>query len=260
MALDSTLAEPYAVFGDDASIKGDLIGAERWLTQAMARDAQDPATLHFYAIHLYSVGKLHAALEMERRGVALDGSSPQPMMWLAMLTTVLGEQSEARRLWAKTDELGAARPLSAAIARLGVGQTQFLAEWYPQNWSLTGVPEAYRDAGVLVAGVLDPARRGPAVEWLRAVEHDADPAFLITHYALLGDTENALRLARDYRLTDDFYYLYQLTTIWAPQTAGMRRDPRFAQLMQRWGFVDYWRQFGPGDFCDVPANGAVVCH
>lgn len=258
-ALDDRLGEPYAVLGNDAASRGDFMSAENWFQQAMARDPHDPATLHFYAIHLYSVGKLRAALEMEQRGVALDASSPQPMMWLAMLTTRVGDVSEARRLWARTDELGAARPLSAAIVRLELGQTEFLGEWYPQHWPESGVPEPYRDAHVLVAGVLDPTKRAPALQWLHNVEPKANPAFLITHYALLGDADNALRIAQSYRLTDDDNYLYQLTTIWAPQTAVLRTDPRFGALLKRWGFVDYWIRYGPGDLCSVSPAGSVSC-
>jgi TolB-like protein len=258
--LDPRLGEPYAVLASDATLHGDMVGAEQWFTKAMALDAHDPSTLHFYTIHLYSVGRLQAALEMERRSVALDSSSPQPMMWLAMLTTLLGDEREARRLWAKTDEMGAARPLSAAINRLGLNQTEFLGEWYPQHWPETGVPPALRDARALVAGVLDPAQRGPALEWLRKVRSEAKPAFLVTHYALLGEADEAFRAARNLRLSDDDDYLYQLTTIWAPQTAILRRDPRFAELMARWGFTDYWRKFGAPDLCEVPAEGPVTCH
>jgi TolB-like protein/Flp pilus assembly protein TadD len=258
-ALDSKLGEPFAVLGNDATIHGDLVGAEGYFRKAMAIDSHDPATLHFYTIHLYSVGHLHDALEMERRSVALDGSSPQPMMWLAMLTTSIGDTNEARRLWAKSDELGAAHPLSAAISRLAIGQTEFLGAWYPEHWPETKVPEGMRDATALVAGVLEPAKRPVAMAWLRAVEPQANPAFVVTHYALLEAPDEALRVAANYRLADDIHYLYQLITIWSPRTANMRSDPRFGELMKRWGFVDYWQRYGEGDFCAL-SNGAVQCH
>ncbi len=257
-ALNPTIGEPYAVLGDAASIHGDLVGAELQFRKAMAIDPNDPATLHFYAIHLYSVGRLGAALNMERRSVALDSTSPQPMMWLAMLTTTIGDKDEARRLWQKTDDLGAARPLAAAISRLGLGQTEFLPQWYPQHWSETKIPEPKRDTRALIAGVLEPAQRAAARAWMQSIEAEANPAFLITHYALLGDADSALRIAEDYKLVDDYHYHYQLANIWSPQTAVIRRDPRFGELMQRWGFVDYWRQFGPADLCAI-SNGSVQC-
>lgn len=208
------------------SISGKPIEAELDFRRALQLDPRDPATLHFYAIHLYSMGRLRDALEMERRSVANDSASPQPMMWLAMLSTLVGDPEEARRLWQKTDELGAARPLCAAIARLDLGQTEFLPEWYH-----THVQEWYPDASErarlsgdlldttdLAAGVLDPTRRASALEWLRKVEPHADKAFLITHYGLLGDADGAFRVAEPCNLADDFWYLYQLCNIWSPRS------------------------------------------
>lgn len=159
------------------SISGKPIEAELDFRRALQLDRRDPATLHFYAIHLYSMGRLRDALEMERRSVANDSASPQPMMWLAMLSTLVGDPEEARRLWQKTDELGAARPLCAAIARLDLGQTEFLPEWYH-----THVQEWYPDASErarlsgdlldttdLAAGVLDrrdvPLRSNGYARW-----------------------------------------------------------------------------------------------
>lgn len=258
LALNPTLGEPHAVLGDHHSIRGRPIDAEIELERALQLDPRDPATLHFYAIHLYSMGRLRDALEMERRSVANDGSSPQPMMWVAMLTTLIGDPQEARVLWQKTDELGAARPLCAAIARLDLGQNEFLPEWYHTQIERTGLPVAMRDTRDLEAGVLDHARRDAALAWLRKVEPYTDKGFLITHYGLLGDADNALRIAEGFNLVDDFWYHYQICNIWSPRTAVIRTDPRFGALVQRWGLVDYWQRFGMPDYCSI-TSGEVRC-
>ena len=258
IALDDSLGEPYAVLGDYYDIHGQLQDGEASFRSALARDPRDPASLHLYAIHLYSVGKLKSALEMERRSVALDSTSPQPMMWLAMLTTTIGDPDEARRLWQKAADLGTTRPLCAAVSRLSLGETSFLPEWYRTNAKEAGIPESQTDAAVLAAGVTDPARREAALQWMRSVEPKLNPAFAITHYALLDDADSAYRVAQDYQLVDDFFYLYQLCNIWSPRTASVRRDPRFTGLMQRWGFVDYWNRYGAPDSCKLD-SGTVRC-
>jgi hypothetical protein len=111
---------------------------------------------------------------------------------------------------------------------------------------------------VLAAGVIDPAQREAALEWMRSVEPKLNPAFAITHYAMLEDADSAYRVAANYQLVDDFFYLYQLCNIWSPRTAAVRRDPRFGDLMQRWGFVDYWNRYGMSDSCKME-SGALRC-
>jgi TolB-like protein/Tfp pilus assembly protein PilF len=264
LARNPSLGEPHAVLGDYHSITGKPIEAELDFQRALQLDPRDPAALHFYAVHLYAMGRLKEALEMERRSVANDSTSPQPIMWLAMATTMVGDPEEARRLWQKADELGSTRPLCAAIARLELGQNDFLQEWY-QTYAHDWYP-ATKDGGAihselldtsdLLAGVLDSTRRAPALKWMREAEPYVSKGFLITHYGLLGDADGAFRVAEPFNLVDDKRYLYQLCNIWSPRTAVIRADPRFAALMKRWGFVDYWQRFGAPEACSI--EGAAV--
>ena len=254
IALDDSLGEPYAVLGDYYDIHGRMQEGEASFRAALKRDPRDPASLHLYAIHLYSVGRLKDALEMERRSVALDSTSPQPMMWLAMLTTTIGDPNEARMLWQKAEDLGTTHPLCAAVSRLSLGETAHLPEWYRTFPQEAGFPETQHGADILAAGVSDPAQREAALRWMRGLEPKLNPAFAITHYAMLGDADGAYRVAADFKLVDDDRYLYQLCNIWSPHTAAVRRDPRFAELMQRWGFIDYWKRYGMADACKLESS------
>lgn len=258
LELNPKLAEPHAVIGGQAMLRGDYLGAEAAFQKAMTADPYDASALHFYAIHLYSVGRLTDALEIERRAIALDPTSAQPMMWLAMLTTLRGEREDARRLWQRTEELGATRPLAAAIVRLELDEPQELRAWYRNRAERAGIPDNLDGEEKLVDGVLDESKRAAAIRWLRGVEAQLDPAFAITHYALLGDADDAYRIARSYDLTRDADYLLQPTNLWAPRTAALRRDPRFASLANRWGLAEYWRKVAPGDLCQVTA-GSIAC-
>jgi len=266
LARNPSLGEPHAVLGDYHSTNGRPIEAELEFLRAVELDPRDPAALHFYAIHLFAMGRLKEARELERRSVANDGSSPQPIMWLAMATTLAGDEQEARRLWQKADELGAARPLCAAIVRLELGQNDFVREWYftqSADWYTPPAPAApdlkdAPDVTPLAQGVVDASRRDAALHWLRTQERDLDKAFVIAHYGVLGDADSAIRVAADFDLVDDRNYMYKLCNIWTPRTASIRRDPRFGALAQRWGFVDYWRRFGAADACSIEGN-AVRC-
>jgi hypothetical protein len=90
-----------------------------------------------------------------------------------MLTTTIGDKEEARRLWTQADELGAARPLCAAVSRLGLGQTEPITDWYRTSYREAPVPEQLRGMRPLLAGVLNPAHRTEALGWLRSVEKDS---------------------------------------------------------------------------------------
>ncbi len=255
LALDSALGQPHAVLGHYYTDRAQPMEAEVHLRKALALDPRDPVTLHFYAVHLQSVGRLSEALRLAQRGIALDSSNPETLQWLAKMTTRAGDHAEARRLWRQADALGASGPLCAAIARLDLGEHEPLGRYYRETFERTGVPADRRDPSALLAGVVDPARRGPALAWLRDVEAHVDPAFAITHYALLGDADDAYRVAASFSLRDDFWYLYQIVNIWAKRTESLRRDPRFGSLLERWGYVEYWRRFGRSELCEEAAGG-----
>jgi len=46
--------------------------------------------------------------------------------------------------------------------------------------------------------------------------------------------------------------------LWAPETQAVRRDPRFVALAERMRLVDYWKQYGPPDACDLEGE-KVTC-
>jgi TolB-like protein len=258
LKLNPQIAEPYAVLGSEATQRGDYDDAEFAFQRAMAVDPHDPSALHFYAIHLYGVGRLIDALAIERRSIALDATSAQPMMWLAMLTTLRGDREEALRLWQRTEDMGATRPLAAAIVRLELDQPGEIRAWFRNQGERNGIPEGLSGEEALIDGLLDTGKRPAALRWMRAIEHELDPAFAITQYAMLGDADDAVRLASAYDLSSDQNYLLRPTNLWAPRTAALRRDPRFAALANRWGFGSYWRKYAPADGCKVTARD-IIC-
>jgi hypothetical protein len=43
--------------------------------------------------------------------------------------------------------------------------------------------------------------------------------------------------------------------MWAPEMRPFRQDPRFPDLAQRLGLIDYWRRVGPPDACTLADSG-----
>jgi hypothetical protein len=44
-----------------------------------------------------------------------------------------------------------------------------------------------------------------------------------------------------------------------PEMRGFREDPGFQSLVTRLGLMEYWKQYGPPDDCDLK-DGTLSCH
>jgi tetratricopeptide (TPR) repeat protein len=49
-----------------------------------------------------------------------------------------------------------------------------------------------------------------------------------------------------------------LPWIWIPELLPFRQDPRFQELVRRLGLIDYWKQYGPPDECDLQGE-KLIC-
>jgi TolB-like protein len=50
-----------------------------------------------------------------------------------------------------------------------------------------------------------------------------------------------------------------VTAFWQFRGGPIRKDPRFLELMQTIGLLDFWKAHGPPDFCEADGD-ALVCH
>jgi hypothetical protein len=46
--------------------------------------------------------------------------------------------------------------------------------------------------------------------------------------------------------------------LWLPEMRSFRRDPRFQALADRLGLMEYWKQYGPPDDCEL-RDGKLIC-
>ncbi len=47
--------------------------------------------------------------------------------------------------------------------------------------------------------------------------------------------------------------------LWIPEMRPFRQDPRFQALADRLGLIEYWKQYGPPDNCEL-RDGKLICH
>jgi hypothetical protein len=47
--------------------------------------------------------------------------------------------------------------------------------------------------------------------------------------------------------------------LWSPELRGFRQDSRFQAFTARLGLMEFWKQYGPPDGCDLK-DGKLTCH
>jgi hypothetical protein len=117
--------------------------------------------------------------------------------------------------------------------------------------------------GPFVDAVADPARRPPIVAALRAVDSKvATQANLLMPYLQLGQNDLVFEILNESLDRDRAAWLHDWDIIhaWTVEAAPIRKDPRFARLVERIGLLDYWKQYGYPDHCHVGGGDrALVC-
>jgi hypothetical protein len=84
---------------------------------------------------------------------------------------------------------------------------------------------------------------------------------IIVWHALLGDLDGAFDFANR-SLNENprsGTFSLNLPVLWLPEMRSFRKDPRFQSFVTRLGLIDYWKQYGPPDDCDLK-DGKLTCH
>jgi TolB-like protein len=230
---------------------------ENWFRKALSVDPSWPHANGFLGNVMQGLGRLDEASalyqraasvnplstdwgDMAARGLILAGNTKQadadmahlaqlwpadPALWVNQLTSLI-----AQHRW--TDALS---HLDSASTNPQLASGLPLKRWRAEIDALNT-----HDAAALAARKeFDLTKLG------------AKPASAIESLALLGFVDDAFAVAQRYQPvqsdgTDDPGFLF------GPETAALRRDPRFMALANKWGLPQYWRATGKWpDFCDA---------
>lgn len=230
-------------------------GVQRNPDSAELRDAR----LFFYA----NVGRLEDSLRDARRAVELDPLSPGMRMGYIMSLAFAGRQDEAlaelgqaERLWPGASSLSIARytlhlrtgdPREALrLLRAGVLRDS-LTEWVRPQESLL---EARIDRS--------PEKVEKAVRDARAIYNRLPHAISLLSQTLveLDREEELFPILLNWRRKDIMAWVTDV--LFRPKFSDFHKDPRFMQVAQRLGLVEYWHGTGKWpDFCtraDLPCD------
>ena len=242
-----------------------MVECEDRLRDAKRIDPDAPFLNSFLSSLLLSVGRFDEALELARLSHSRDVYVPMKIAWMLQMQEYAGDGEEARALF----EQGARwwpeyQPLfvrNRVIGLLDSGHFDAILR-LEREIGPKQLPEGYEGSSGLVTALK--AKSIPAAKRVcsRAERFLMHMRCMIV-LATLGDQDGS------YAIADEFYprrfgrTAAESDRIWldaptgvallefitSPAAAPMRRDPRYMQLVQRVGLLDYWRKGRLPDFC-----------
>ncbi|HEY6456778.1 MAG TPA: winged helix-turn-helix domain-containing protein [Steroidobacteraceae bacterium] len=277
LVLSPGLARAHSVLAMIHFVRGAWIQAEMSYEAALAADRADPGIHASYSfILLASMGRLQQAQAQASEAYHLAPADPFIETVLSGADSDLGLDAEAGRLMKLATEIGRPRLgqelLVDANAAARKGNYEEAAARAPG-----ALPTALRDAGggqalkLFYAALANPMKTAAArqslqalIPQLRSETIDARiSSFFVVALARLGALDAAYELANGLvangmRLRVPTLSL-NLSALWAPEMRAFRQDRRFQVLVTRLKLIDYWKQFGPPDNCEL-MDGKLMCH
>ncbi len=245
LALAPSTAMSYTIQGVESLLRYDWQGAEQGYSKAveLAKDNEAPFSVYGYVLAI--LGRHEEALAATYAALRVDPLALSESFHLQFHLDLAGRPEEADAEYARSKDLPGdhAHIEWRAVTRMWVrGDTarakqRFVAAFGQDTSSLPFYPA--------LAQVLDEPERALAL--IRAAFDDphyqdgwrlGSLAHWAEHY---GDRDLAFRALRRAYVE---MHGQTVLDIWMPALAGLRRDPRFKDLVRDLGLYDYWRKSG----------------
>jgi TolB-like protein len=274
LALDASLAYPHLALGGIAGLRGQYLEGQAQLQAALSLAPNDGYAQITSARVLSAFGRLKDSLDAGQRAYALAPANPLVVAYYAWINATAGRDAEASRYAAAAIDLGYLKdssPLTTVgeLAALRSGHYAEAAALHAKGSNDSRSAESARWA----YGALEhPAQRSAA---LTAIQRQfavapaqsgidtayggacMDGAFLM---ARLGGLNEAFALAdRCWTGREPGNLISAISNMWLPEMRGFRRDARFQAFVTRLGLMEYYRQYGPPDDCEIK-NNKLTCH
>ncbi|MEM7764132.1 MAG: tetratricopeptide repeat protein, partial [Pseudomonadota bacterium] len=259
--LDPSLAEPRSVMATVARRRGDWLGGERVFQEALDADPDNTTLLLWFAGHYRELGLMDRASALTQRANELEPNSPPILTEIAMNESTFGRLSESLQmldfLWM---DLGVETPV------VWVGRWMGMTELGEYDRAIAWVDETpfepYR--AVLRAYVERQRESADQPDSLFASDvkaaHDQGlPAWLAFH---MLDQSGLPDAALDVLEAESADNLFDTSVVlFFPRGGSARSTQRFADLVARLGFYEFWRARGGPDVCrdepDTPLCKAI---
>ena len=251
--LDPTLAEPRSVIASIAQRQGDWLSSERVFRSALEADPDNTTLILWFAGHYRELGLLERATALTDAALELEPNSPPTLTEAAMNLVQVGRIEEGGvaldYIWF---DLGIETPI-VWVGRWFVlterGDFDAALEWIEQSPFQTFAPVL----GAFVERQKDPAQSqdGAFVAEMKAAYDRGLPAWLAYHMLDQGGLPEAALDILEIESGKGFFD--NSVVLFYPRGGSAQQFQRFADLVERLGYFDYWRARGAPDICkDAP--------
>lgn len=244
-------------------VENEIIDQELQWRDALAMAPNDLWMLDNYAAHLGSVGHRQAAMRISQRAWRNNPLDPRALASVAWDYLAMGQAERALELADEAERSGD-NSCNVHFLRLrhymtSGSEAEATAAWadFPDHCRRHYSPIEAVDSQTFYRARFDGAARRQVLDALRATINER-PNNAMVFGIELGDydlTFDAIRIGLDQQK-----FLFFIS--WWEDTQAhreFRRDPRFAEIVEEIGLVEYWREFGWPDGKCVPLGAGFTC-
>jgi hypothetical protein len=278
LALDARLAYPHLALNGLAAGRGQVLETNAQVQAALSLAPNDGYVQIASATSaaLAGAGRLKDSLVAGQRAYALAPANPFVVAHYAWIHALAGHDAEASRYAAAAIDLGYPKdshPLPKVRERAALHSGHY-AEAAALNAKTSGDPRSSESARLAYGALEHPAQRAAALTAIARLfsgapaQSSTDPDYVsacldgVQWMAIAGGLDEAFALANRcltgvgpviVNLNDSSPYL------WTPEMRDFRRDARFQKFVTNFGLMEYFRQYGPPDDCELK-NNKLTCH
>lgn len=250
LALVPELPEALAVSARLAAERGERLAAALLMERALARDPNNANSWMWHGLNLLEAGHVADARQAFERANGLDPLSGIHFGWIGATQVIEGESGAAEASLQRAHELGWRGPASAWLVKLALAEgygpeaERRFRQWLQDDGRIA--PEHRAVYEQIAPAMLDIALRPEAGAAVAAAVEAWPEREWSQLYLMLGLHDAAVREAL--RSKPDAGQILLLMT-WSGVDRAFREHPRFAEIAQRDGLLEFWERYGDPDYC-----------
>jgi TolB-like protein/Tfp pilus assembly protein PilF len=255
LAIYPQSTEALLIKANNQHLSCNIAEAARLYETAIASNPADPTAHHWYAILLGSVGRTELGFKHIQAAKRIDPLISAVIGVEASLYAAVGDYAQAEQLHRNAAALGMD---SGSLHSLGMnylyaGEYDKGVALLRNGWAAE-TPSQAETRELFLQALQDPEQQAVFEQHLgKAVDSRKYEAYDNTNYLVLLGSAYVFDYQSDLECAVVDY------VVWTDSFREQRKTPEFFELVERAGFVEYWREFGWPDDCESLDQSLAEC-